>query len=108
MCDKPCKGRIGSYGGACNCTGEDKVHPLTPYNLKTERNNINPTEAYDGGGISTRDFIMAKDLNYSEGCIVKYIVRHGEKNGKEDLGKAMNYLEYLIDNYEDIYKKGAN
>jgi len=64
-------------------------------------NVIDPQKAYDKGGISTREFITAKGLNYNEGNAVKYIVRHKEKNGLEDILKAINYLEYIRDNYED-------
>jgi hypothetical protein len=56
---------------------------------------------YDKGGIKTRDFITAKGLDYNEGNVVKYIVRHKEKNGLDDILKAINYLEYIRDNYED-------
>jgi len=32
-----------------------------------------------------------------EGNIVKYVTRHKAKNGKEDLEKALYYLQMLID-----------
>jgi hypothetical protein len=56
---------------------------------------------YDKGGTSTRDFITAKGLDYNEGNVIKYVVRHKEKNGLDDILKAINYLEYIRDNYED-------
>jgi hypothetical protein len=50
------------------------------------------------------DFIQANNLNFCEGNIIKYITRYKEKNGKEDLLKARQYLDYLIKNYEDTEK----
>lgn len=49
------------------------------------------------------DIIRAWDLNYWEGNIVKYTLRHKGKGKREDLEKAIHYLEYLIENYDDIY-----
>lgn len=49
------------------------------------------------------DIIRAWDLNYWEGNVIKYVLRHKGKNKTEDLAKAIHYLEYLIENYEDIY-----
>jgi hypothetical protein len=43
------------------------------------------------------DFIHANDLGYMEGCAIKYICRHGKKNGKQDLEKAIHYLQLLIE-----------
>lgn len=69
-----------------------------------KRDNINPEENYDEGGIKTRDFIEAKSLSYSLGNVVKYVIRHKKKNGLEDLKKALNYLEYAIDTYVEEEK----
>ena len=49
------------------------------------------------------DIIRAWDLNYWEGNIVKYVLRHKGKGKLEDLEKAKHYLEYLIDNYDELY-----
>ena len=49
------------------------------------------------------DIIRAWDLNYWEGNIVKYVLRHKGKGKVEDLEKAKHYLEYLIENYDALY-----
>lgn len=49
------------------------------------------------------DIIRAWDLNYWEGNIVKYVLRHQYKNKLEDIEKAIHYLEFIRDNYEDLY-----
>jgi hypothetical protein len=43
------------------------------------------------------DFIVANNLGYLEGNVVKYVSRWRRKNGVEDLLKAMHYLEKLLE-----------
>lgn len=43
------------------------------------------------------DFIVANNLGYLEGNVIKYVVRYKSKNGVEDLKKARHYLDKLID-----------
>jgi len=62
-------------------------------------NPIDPVH-YNIYKIQPRDFITANNIGYNEGCILKYIVRYKYKNGLEDLKKAQNYINYLIENYE--------
>ena len=42
------------------------------------------------------DFIHENGLGFAEGNIIKYVCRWREKNGIEDLEKAMRYLQLLI------------
>ncbi len=42
------------------------------------------------------DFIHDNGIPYLEGNVIKYIVRHRSKNGRQDLLKAMHYIEILI------------
>lgn len=39
------------------------------------------------------EFINDYNLNFVQGNILKYVVRHKKKNGVEDLKKAMHYCE---------------
>ena len=59
------------------------------------KDKINP-DYYVGTRIQVSDFISEFNLNYFEGNIIKYIVRHRAKNGIEDLKKARWYLDRLI------------
>lgn len=43
------------------------------------------------------DFIIANELGYLEGNVVKYVSRWKEKNGLQDLKKAQHYLQKLIE-----------
>lgn len=43
------------------------------------------------------EFIHANLLGFLEGSVIKYVCRHKNKNGLEDLEKAKHFLEILID-----------
>ena len=61
---------------------------------------INTPSHYTQGGIQPIDYIEANNMNFLEGCIIKYITRYKYKNGLQDLKKAKNYLDRLIDREE--------
>ena len=63
--------------------------------MEKSKDNINPPY-YIGTKIQVSDFIAEFKLDYFQGNIVKYVVRHKHKNGLEDLEKAKWYLERLI------------
>lgn len=48
-------------------------------------------------GIEMWDYAHSHNLNFFEGNIVKYITRWKDKNGVEDLHKAKQYLDKLIE-----------
>ena len=48
-------------------------------------------------GIEMWDYAHTHNLNFFEGNIVKYITRWKDKNGIEDLHKAQQYLDKLIE-----------
>ena len=56
-----------------------------------------------GGGhykhmkIQPTEFIAANDIPFIEGNVIKYVCRHAHKNGKEDVLKAIHYLNLLIE-----------
>lgn len=43
------------------------------------------------------EFIYKNKLGFLEGNVIKYVVRHKAKNGKEDLLKARHYIDMLIE-----------
>jgi Protein of unknwon function (DUF3310) len=51
------------------------------------------------------DVISAWSLDPWLANVVKYVQRHQRKNGREDLLKAVHYLEYVIDNYDLVKSK---
>lgn len=42
------------------------------------------------------DFIYANHIPFDESCIIKYVCRHKEKNGAEDIRKAISYCEHIL------------
>jgi len=62
-------------------------------------------EHYKVQAIEPWDYIAANGLGYFEGCIVKYVTRHRQKNGLEDLRKAQHYIAKLIEVEEARGKK---
>lgn len=43
------------------------------------------------------EFINKNGLNFNEGNAIKYICRHRNKNGAEDIKKAIHYLEFILE-----------
>ena len=48
-------------------------------------------------GVQPLDYIIANELDFLEGNIIKYVTRYKNKNGVEDLIKAKKYLDLLIE-----------
>lgn len=69
------------------------------------------TERQEGGShyskytIQPTEFIYANHVPFIEGNIIKYILRHRDKNGIQDLLKAKHYIDLLI---QFEYENGNN
>ena len=50
-------------------------------------------------GMQPKEFILANNLGYFEGAVVKYVARYRSKGGKQDLEKAIHCLEILLDQH---------
>lgn len=48
---------------------------------------------YASAGLQHWDLCARHDVHYLLGCASKYVARHRRKNGREDLQKAISYLE---------------
>lgn len=63
----------------------------------------NPLEKQVGGNhykgfvVQPVEFIYKNNIPFMEGNIIKYVCRHREKNGIQDLQKARHYLDMLIE-----------
>lgn len=65
---------------------------------KKKKDIINHPEHYAKGGIEVRDFIDAWKLDFNSGNVIKYVVRAPYKGTElQDLKKAQNYLNHLIE-----------
>ena len=56
---------------------------------------------YKTSGMQPIEYILANDLSWCEGNIVKYITRHAKKGNKDDIKKAIHYALILL---EQTYK----
>lgn len=52
---------------------------------------------YKGMKIQHVEFVHANNIPYIEANAVKYICRHRQKNGRQDIEKAIHYLQILLD-----------
>lgn len=63
--------------------------------------NANDTQIdgnhYKGKVIQPWDYIVANDIPYLEGNVIKYVSRWRDKGGVNDLRKARHYLDKLIE-----------
>lgn len=66
----------------------------------------NPLDMQVGGShykdmkIQPVEFIMANNLGFCEGNIIKYTCRYSKKGGKQDLEKVKHYVDLLLQSYE--------
>jgi|TARA_R100001440_G_scaffold12382_1_gene21664 hypothetical protein len=47
--------------------------------------------------IQPSKFVVENELLYPEGCAIKYIIRHRDKGKKQDLLKAIHFIEMIIE-----------
>jgi hypothetical protein len=73
--------------------------------LSTELTTANDVQVagthYKDKAIQPWDYIVANELGYLEGNIVKYVSRWKDKGGLDDLKKAQHYLAKLIEVVEN-------
>ena len=92
---KPIKLEVG-----LNETDQGTVLELGDLLDVTEDDPTDPNH-YKMMAITPTDYIVANNLSWHEGNIIKYVSRWQNKNGLEDLRKAKVYLEQLIKLVED-------
>lgn len=59
-------------------------------------NKIKPR--YYGNEIDVIKFVQANGLDFMQGNVIKYVTRYKGKNGIEDLFKAKEYIDRIIEN----------
>ena len=47
------------------------------------------------------EYITANNLSYLQGSVIKYVTRYQNKNGVEDLQKAIHFVKMMIQEEED-------
>ena len=63
---------------------------------------VNPLDLQQGGNhykdltIQPVEYIHKNGIAYLEGNVIKYVTRHGAKNGAEDIKKAIHYCQLIL------------
>lgn len=47
--------------------------------------------------IQPTEFIAKNNIGFIEGNVIKYVCRHKAKNGRQDIVKAIHYLQLLLE-----------
>jgi len=92
-------------------SNRDEWEDLPAFEFTDERlgERVDHPKHYSRGSIETIQAIMGLDLDPCEGNVLKYVSRHRDKNGIEDLHKAKKYLDLMIENYGAWYgSSGSN
>ncbi|MDE1906538.1 MAG: DUF3310 domain-containing protein [Rhodospirillales bacterium] len=63
---------------------------------------------YKGMPIQPVEFIVANNLGFLEGNVIKYVCRYKAKGGMQDLEKARHYLDMLIDQSRGLLLESPN
>lgn len=77
----------------CNEAIEDEEAPEDPMAIQIGGNH------YKKWKIQPLDFSFANNMPFLEANVLKYICRHADKNGIQDLRKAKHYLEIMASKY---------
>jgi hypothetical protein len=84
----------------------DLFHDATRAIIQEQRKQLEALKAndvqvagthYKSKAVQPWDYIVANNLGYLEGNIVKYVSRWKDKGGVDDLKKARHYLDKLIE-----------
>lgn len=93
-------GIILEVGNEPNCkigeVHQDWYGPIFTEYIKAPTSDQVGGNHYKNLKIQPTEFIHANNIPFIEGCVIKYLVRHREKNGLEDLKKAKHYIDLLI------------
>jgi len=66
-----------------------------------EKEEVTKPKHYNERKMEPLDYIIANELDFLEGNIIKYITRYTYKGGVNDLLKARTYLEKIIERERD-------
>ena len=81
--------------------GEDSyICPACRFMGLKKKNNIKP-DHYGGSEIDVISFCQVNNLDFMQGNVIKYVFRYKNKNGLEDLEKAKEYIDRMIENLLD-------
>lgn len=86
---------------------ERKTRTISSVETKT----TSPKDRQVGGDhykhyrIQPSEFIRANNIGWYEANAIKRICRHQDKNGREDIEKAIHELEFILEEYDNKNKE---
>lgn len=87
-----------------NNVGDLRTYPLNIFRKLTKQEeeklglyNDKIKPSYYGTGIDVIEFCLRNNLTFMQGNVIKYVTRYKSKNGIEDLQKAKEYIDRLIE-----------
>lgn len=84
--------------GLCiHFNGEDCTNDKCWNYSEFERKESKIKPSYYGTGIDVIEFCLRNNLTFMQGNVIKYVTRYKAKNGIEDLEKAKEYIDRLIE-----------
>ena len=81
---------------------EEDILPYNEASPAKSSKGDNPLDKQEGGNhykdckIQPIEYITANNLDFMQGNIVKYITRHKNKNGAEDIKKIKHYCDLIL------------
>ena len=110
-----CKHSGHNHSGKNICHGPPDLGPVTGheaadcrfYQTRKLVNPVNPVPSHlatqVGGGhykhlsIQPAEYCQRNRLNFCESSVIKYVTRHRAKNGRQDIEKAIHFLNLLLE-----------
>ena len=86
-------------------SNENSTAHTNPQQYANNATNANAWQIQVGGEhykklkIQPMEYALANKLDYAQANVVKYVTRHADKNGKEDLLKAIHNIQLMIEHY---------
>lgn len=83
----------------CYYSGKTHKYDLDLSDIETPTDPTKPDHYPNAGKNDVIAFCQSNNIGFIEGNVIKYVTRHKAKNGLEDLQKAKEYLNRLIQTY---------
>lgn len=80
-----------------NTAQQEDTSPVTTNAFKDALRSQVGGSHYKDMAIQPVEFCQKNGLNYCESNVVKYVCRHRSKNGRQDIEKAIHYLQLLLE-----------
>ena len=88
-------------GNFKNEKGEDTYEEYLSASHRLAKEKQVAGDHYKKCPIQPIEYTIKNGLGFCEGNVIKYVTRYKDKGGKEDLLKAIHYIELLLEHYDD-------